>query len=89
MSASILSGSQPFSLQSDPGVDWANKPGGFQSDPGVKWDANASTSLAGGRTMGLKRHASADIARNANSLPQSYDAATGGRSTINYDAVYK
>jgi hypothetical protein len=89
MAASILSGSQPFSLPSDPGVNWANKPGGFQSDPGVKWNANASTSLPGGRTMGLKRHASANIDRSANSQPQSYDAATGGRSTVNYDAVYK
>lgn len=73
MAASILSNSQPFHLQ---------------SDPGVHWNANASSSLPGGRTMGIKRHASAPIERTANSLPQSYDAATGGRSTVNYDAVY-
>lgn len=75
MSSTILSNSQPFSLP---------------SDPGVKWNANASTSLPGAtaNSSGIKSHQRGVISRGPMEPPRSYDAATGGKSEVDYGAVY-
>jgi len=75
MSASILQSQQAFSLP---------------SDPGVHWNANAASSTPGANanSVGLKSHARGVIERGPNTPPRSYDAATGGRSDVDYGAVY-
>jgi hypothetical protein len=75
MSASILQSQQPFSLP---------------SDPGVHWNANAASSTPGAtqNSIGLKSHARGVIQRGPSEPPRSYDAATGGKSEVDYGAVY-
>ena len=48
------------------------------SDPGVHWNANAASSTPGANAN----------ERGPNTPPRSYDAATGGRSDVDYGAVY-
>ena len=75
MSNSILSSAQPFHLN---------------SDTGVHWNANAASSTPGAtaNAVGLKQHARGIIPRGPQEPPRSYDAATGGRSEVDYGAVY-
>lgn len=75
MASSILSGAQPFSLQ---------------SDTGVHWNANASSSTAGlgAANQGYKKHITGSVERSMRNPPQSYDAITGGRSTPDYSKAY-
>ena len=72
---SALSSVQPFHLNSDTGVSW-------------KANAPSSTPGATANAVGLKQHARGIIQRGPGELPHSYDAATGGRSEVDYGAVY-
>jgi hypothetical protein len=75
MASTILQSQQSFSLP---------------SDTGVRWNANAATSLPGATqsSSGAKQHARGVIQRGPAEPPRSYDAATGGKSEIDYGAVY-
>jgi hypothetical protein len=75
MSQSALSQQQPFHLD---------------SDPGVRWNANAAKSTPGAtaNSVGLKQHARGIIERGPEEAPHSYDAATGGKSEVDYGVIY-